>query len=218
MHSDNKISSDELRLRNLAQGLSRNDLLSDPIVQFESWYQETLNSDLPEPTAMSLATVDANAQPWQRMVLLKLFDDKGFVFFTNYGSRKAEHIAGNNKVSLLFPWHPLGRQVKVTGTAAKISSAESLKYFITRSRGSQIGAWSSPQSQFIDSRAILESMVQQVKQRYADGEIPLPSFWGGYRVTPLTLEFWQARDNRLHDRFIYQRDEFGAWQIRRMAP
>lgn len=218
MNSSTKISCAEIRQRNLAQGLNHDDLLPDPIRQFESWYQETLASDLHEPTAMSLATVDANAQPWQRMVLLKLFDDKGFVFFTNYGSRKAQHIDNNDKVSLLFPWHPLGRQVKVTGNASKISSAESLKYFVTRPRGSQIGAWSSPQSQFIDSRAMLESMVQQVKQRYADGEVPLPSFWGGYRVKPLTLEFWQARDNRLHDRFIYQIGESGAWQIRRMAP
>ena len=218
MNSHHLTACDELRQRNLAQGLSRKDLLADPILQFESWYQETLASDLHEPTAMCLATVDANGQPWQRMVLLKLYDDKGFVFFTNYGSRKANHIAGNDRVSLLFPWHPLGRQVKVTGTASKISSAESLKYFITRSRGSQIGAWSSPQSQLIDSRAILESMVQQIKERYADGEVPLPSFWGGYRVKPLTMEFWQARDNRLHDRFIYQADKSGSWQIQRMAP
>lgn len=218
MSQNEKTSSAELRQHHLAQGLSREELRPDPIQQFESWYQETLSSDIHEPTAMCLATVDANGQPWQRMVLLKLFDAKGFVFFTNYGSRKAEHIANNAKVSLLFPWHPIGRQVKVTGSAAKISHSESLKYFITRPRGSQIGAWSSPQSRIIDSRAILESMVQQVKERYADGEVPLPSFWGGYRVTPLTMEFWQARDNRLHDRFIYQHDSIGDWQIQRMAP
>lgn len=218
MEREEKTPCAELRQRNLTQGLSHKDLLPNPIAQFELWYKETLASELHEPTAMCLATVDANAQPWQRMVLLKQVDQKGFVFFTNYGSRKAQHITGNNKVSLLFPWHPLGRQVKVTGTTAKISGAESLKYFISRPRGSQIGAWSSPQSQFIASRSVLESMVQQMKERYANGEIPLPSFWGGYRVQPLTLEFWQARENRLHDRFIYQQDEDGTWQIGRMAP
>jgi len=218
MASDTKNSCEELRQNNLSRGLNRSDLISDPILQFDVWYRETLASDLHEPTAMSLATVDANAQPWQRMVLLKMFDDKGFVFFTNFGSRKAQHIAGNANVSLLFPWHAIGRQVKITGSASKITTAESLHYFLTRPRGSQIGAWASPQSQYIDSRSVLEAMVQQVKERYAGGEVPLPSFWGGYRVKPVTLEFWQARDNRLHDRFIYRREESGDWEIKRMAP
>ena len=218
MDRDQKTPCSELRQFNLSQGLSRKNMFSNPVRQFEVWYKETLASDLHEPTAMSLATVDINKQPWQRMVLLKIFDDSGFVFFTNYGSRKAQHIARNDKVSLLFPWHPIGRQVKVSGIASKISSAESLKYFVTRPRGSQIGAWSSPQSQIINSRAVLESLVKQMKERYANGEIPLPSFWGGYRVKPVTMEFWQARDNRLHDRFFYQQDETGTWQMQRMAP
>jgi pyridoxamine 5'-phosphate oxidase len=167
---------------------------------------------------MSLATVDAENQPWQRIVLLKLFDEKGFVFFTNYESRKAQQIAVNAKVSLLFPWHVLGRQVKMTGEAEKVSTAESLKYFATRPRGSQLGAWASGQSQMISSRSILESMVESMKEKYANKDVPLPPFWGGYRVKPQTFEFWQARDSRLHDRFIYRKDEAGQWFSQRLAP
>jgi pyridoxamine 5'-phosphate oxidase len=147
-----------------------------------------------------------------------LFDANGFVFFTNYSSRKAEQIATNSKVSLLFPWQALGRQVKVTGEAAKISTAESVKYFATRPRGSQIGAWASHQSQVIKSRAILDAMFDEMKHRFLEGDVPLPSFWGGYRVTPVTIEFWQARDSRLHDRFIYRQDEKARWSIERLSP
>lgn len=202
----------------MAQGLRQSELLSDPYQQFENWYQQTMDSDLPEPTAMSLATVDTNGQPWQRMVLLKTFDEDGFVFFTNYSSRKANHIDNNAKVSLLFPWHPMGRQVKVTGRAEKISTAESLKYFASRPRGSQIGAWASRQSNIIKSRAVLDIMFEQMKNKFSEGEIPLPDFWGGYRIKPDTLEFWQARDNRLHDCFFYQQDNNGQWNISRLEP
>ena len=148
----------QLRDNFMSRGLVREELNNDPYKQFEHWYRQTLESNIPEPTAMALATVDANGQPWQRMVLLKLYDDNGFVFFTNYSSRKAGHIDGNSKVSLLFPWHPLGRQVKITGTAAKIPTADSLKYFVSRPRGSQFGASSSEQSQVIKSRALLDGM------------------------------------------------------------
>ena len=202
----------------MSQGLRQNELASDPYKQFENWYQQTMDSDLPEPTAMSLATVDKKGQPWQRMVLLKMFDEDGFVFFTNYSSRKAEHIEDNAKVSLLFPWHPMGRQVKVTGQAEKISSAESFKYFSSRPRGSQIGAWASRQSNVIKSRAVLDIMFEQMKHKFAEGEIPLPDFWGGYRIKADTLEFWQARDNRLHDCFFYQKDDAGQWVISRLEP
>jgi pyridoxamine 5'-phosphate oxidase len=193
-------------------------LCPDPIKQFEQWYAQTVETDLAEPSAMSLATVDAQGQPWQRIVLLKLFDEKGFVFFTNYASRKAEQIAADSKVSLLFPWQALGRQVKVTGEAEKISTAESVKYFATRPRGSQIGAWASHQSQVIKSRAILDAMFDEIKHKFLDGDVPLPSFWGGYRVTPETIEFWQARDSRLHDRFIYRQDEKAQWFSERLSP
>jgi pyridoxamine 5'-phosphate oxidase len=209
---------EELRQHYMQQGLQRDALAADPFQMFENWYAQSIDSGIPEPSAMSLATVDANGQPWQRMVLLKLFDEKGFIFFTNYTSRKAGHLAQNNHVSLLFPWHALGRQVKITGQAVKITTAESLKYFITRPRGSQIGAWASPQSQVITTRALLDAKVEEVKQKFKQGDIPLPSFWGGYRVTPTTLEFWQARDDRLHDRFLYQRDQLNGWKIERLAP
>ena len=200
------------------EGLRREALHADPYQTFANWFQLAIDADLVEPNAMSLATVDSEGQPWQRMVLLKTFDDNGFVFFSNYASRKAGHIAQNNKVSLLFPWYALGRQVKVTGVASKIGSAESLSYFLTRPRGSQIGAWASPQSQVITSRAMLEGMVDQVKRRFHEGDVPLPDFWGGYRVQAQSLEFWQARDNRLHDRFLYRRQDGESWAIERLAP
>ncbi len=212
------MKTETLRSELMAKGLARNELCSDPIRQFEQWYAQTIGTDLAEPTAMSLASVDAQGQPWQRMVLLKLFDENGFVFFTNYGSRKAQQIAGNSRVSLLFPWQALGRQVKVTGRAEKISTAESVKYFATRPRGSQVGAWASPQSQVIKSRSVLDAMFDEMKHKFLDGEVPLPSFWGGYRVRPETIEFWQARDSRLHDRFMYHRDEDSQWVVERLAP
>ncbi len=212
------MNSEKLRRELMAKGLVSADLDADPIKQFEQWYAQTIETESAEPGAMALATVDAQGQPWQRMVLLKLFDENGFVFFTNYSSRKAEQIAVNSKVSLLFPWQELGRQVKVTGTAEKIPTAESMRYFATRPRGSQIGAWASHQSKVIKSRALLDGMFEQMKHKFMDGEVPLPSFWGGYRVSPETLEFWQARDSRLHDRFIYRRDVNSQWFIERMAP
>lgn len=212
------MKTDDFRQQLMNQGLNHDDLDADPVKQFEAWYTQTTEADVHEPGAMSLATVDANGQPWQRIVLLKLFDENGFVFFTNYESRKAEQIAGNAKVSLLFPWHVLGRQVKITGQAEKITTVESLKYFVTRPRGSQLGAWASNQSQMISSRSILDSMVHKMSEKFKNQEIPLPPFWGGYRVNPETLEFWQARESRLHDRFIYQKDETEKWFSQRLAP
>lgn len=212
------IKAEDLRQRLMAQGLVREELDLDPVKQFEQWYGQVLETDIPEPSAMSLATVDDEGQPWQRLVLLKLFDESGFVFFTNYSSRKAGHIASNPNVSILFPWHALGRQVKVTGQAEKIPMAESLKYFVSRPRGSQIGAWASHQSAVVKSRVLLDTLFDEVKRKFANRDVPLPSFWGGYRVKHTSIEFWQARHDRLHDRFIYKRDKTGKWCINRLAP
>ncbi len=207
-----------LRKQYMAQGLSRDVLAEDPIEQFQQWFGEATRSGLPEPNALSLATVDEQGQPWLRTVLLKLYDHRGFVFFTNYGSRKAQQIRTNPQVALLFPWVALARQVKILGRAEPIPTRESLAYFATRPRGSQIGAWASPQSQVIRSRALLEAKVAEMKRRFAQGEVPLPSFWGGYRVVPHRLEFWQGRENRLHDRFVYLRENGQGWRIERLAP
>ena len=202
----------------MARGLSRDALDPDPIRQFQRWFEEAIAQDIPEPNAMSLATVDASGQPYIRTVLLKLYDTSGFVFFTNYESRKARQIGENPRVSLLFPWVALARQLQIVGTARRIPTAESLKYFATRPRGSQIGAWASPQSRVITTRSLLEEKVAEIKRHFAEGQIPLPDFWGGYRVEPEMIEFWQGRESRLHDRFQYVRDEDRNWLIERLAP
>jgi len=194
------------------------ELESDPIVQFEKWFREAWDENYPMPHAMSLATASAEGLPTVRTVLLKRYDPRGFVFFTNYGSRKAKQISNNPQAALLFPWVRLGRQVTVAGRVEKISKSESVQYFLSRPRGSQLSAWASAQSTVISSRAILESAFATVKRRFADGEVPLPDFWGGYRVDPDSIEFWQNRKDRLHDRFLYNRGENGAWRIDRLTP
>ena len=198
--------------------LRRKDLQDDPFKQFESWFQQACNAELLEPNAMTIATVSEQGQPFMRTVLLKYFDHHGFVFFTNYESRKAQQIGVNPKVSLLFTWLPLQRQVHITGQAAKISTAESLAYFTSRPRGSQLGSWSSQQSTIISSRQLLLMQFEQIKNKFLDGEIPLPDFWGGYRIVPDSFEFWQGCTNRLHDRFLYTQQEEQAWEIQRLAP
>ena len=194
------------------------ELESDPIVQFEKWFREAWDENYPMPHAMSLATASAEGLPTVRTVLLKGYDSNGFVFFTNYGSRKAKQISNNPQAALLFPWVQLGRQITVAGRVEKISKSESVQYFLSRPRGSQLSAWASAQSTVISSRAILESAFATVKRRFADGEVPLPDFWGGYRVDPDSIEFWQNRKDRLHDRFLYNRGENGAWRIDRLTP
>ncbi|MBK5967184.1 pyridoxamine 5'-phosphate oxidase [Thiocystis minor] len=208
-----------LRQELMERGLARAELDPDPIRQFQQWFETAIGTDLPEPNAMSLCTVDPQGQPSVRTVLLKLYDEQGFVFFTNYGSRKAREIDHNPRVALLFPWVALARQVQITGRAERIPTAESLKYFVSRPRGSQIGAWSSPQSEVIGSRSLLEAKVAEIAHKFARGEVPLPDFWGGYRVVPETIEFWQGRESRLHDRFCYRRREGSTdWRIDRLAP
>ena len=198
--------------------LERHQLHADPLVQFESWFGEACDAGIPAPNAMTLATVRPDAAPTVRTVLLKIFDQDGFVFFTNYGSRKAAQIKDNPEVALLFPWFSMGRQVSVTGPASRISSAVSLEYFLSRSRGSQLGAWTSEQSSVISSRSVLETTLAQMRRRFKEGDVPLPSFWGGYRVQPLTIEFWQSRPDRLHDRYQYTRQTDNSWTIDRLAP
>ena len=213
------------------QGLSRSTLKSDPFQQFEEWFEQACKAELIEPNGMVLSTISPLGMPTQRTVLLKYFDRQGFVFFTNYHSRKAQHIGENPKVSLLFPWWGLERQVAITGQAEKVSTAESLKYFLSRPRGSQLGAWCSQQSTVISSRQLLEMQFEKIREKFAHQEIPLPDFWGGYRIVPDSFEFWQGRSNRLHDRFLYHRFEESnldetrptepadrPWQIDRLSP
>jgi pyridoxamine 5'-phosphate oxidase len=207
----------DLRREFRGQPLRRADLDADPFVQFDRWFQEATRAAVPEPNAMCLATVADDGQPSSRTVLLKFYDRSGFVFYTNYGSRKARELEANPRVALLLFWPELFRQVKIRGHASRCSSAESLAYFLRRPRDSQLGAWVSSQSQVISSRSMLEQKFAEMKQKFAAGEVPLPSFWGGYRVVPQDIEFWQGQENRLHDRFAYSRKDDG-WQIERLAP
>ncbi len=209
----------QFRREYLKSGMQKTDLDRDPIMQFSSWFEQAGQTEIADPTAMILATVNGAGQPSQRTVLLKYFDGKGFVFFTNYGSRKASEIKENPKVSLLFVWLELERQVIVSGGAEKISAAESAKYFMTRPKESQMAAWVSSQSHPISSRQLLMQKFQEMKKKIGEGKVPLPSFWGGYRVEPTEIEFWQGRKNRLHDRFLYRRvDGSHTWSVERLAP
>ncbi len=207
----------DLRREYMSRGLDREDLNDDPILQFESWFREAMDSGMDDPNAMSLATCGADGQPSVRTVLLKFFDARGFIFYTNYESRKARQLDENPRAALLFPWLPLNRQVKIEGEVEKVSSSESLRYFSSRPRGSQLGAWVSQQSHVISSRQFLEMKLDEMRRKFGEGKIPLPSFWGGYRVKPTLIEFWQGRESRLHDRFQY-RLEGGQWVIERLAP
>ncbi|NND46637.1 MAG: pyridoxamine 5'-phosphate oxidase [Woeseiaceae bacterium] len=207
-------------LRRSATGfaLDRQDLHEDPIIQFEGWFRYACETIPMDPNAVVLSTVDEHGRPSSRTVLLKYFDESGFVFFTNFDSKKAGHIAHNPNVSLLFFWSDAARQVKIRGKAEKVPHGETLKYFATRPRGSQIGAWVSAQSSVISSRALLENKFQELKNKFKNKEVPLPSFWGGYRVVPDQIEFWQGRHDRLHDRFQYTLQNDGLWAIERLAP
>jgi len=204
-----------LRKEYLKSGIVKDDLKSNPIEQFSLWFDQAIEANIIEPSAMSLATSDDYIGI--RTVLLKFFDDKGFVFFTNYESKKSKQLQNNPQAALLFPWLALERQVKIIGSVEKITKLESLKYFSSRPKDSQIGAWSSQQSSKISSRAILVDQFAVMKKKFANGEIPLPEFWGGYRVVPESIEFWQGRESRLHDRLIYERKDNG-WDISRLSP
>lgn len=207
-----------MRRQYASRSLDRPDLQADPFAQFDLWMREAIETELLEPNAMALATVSATGAPSVRTVLLKGFDARGLVFYTNYTSAKARDLAANTQVACLFQWLPLERQVSVRGHAEKISTAESLKYFLSRPHESQIGAWASRQSQVITTRALLEEKFAELKNKFQAGAVPLPEFWGGYRVVPHTFEFWQGRPSRLHDRFVYRQEAAHSWQIERLMP
>ncbi|KOO07517.1 pyridoxamine 5'-phosphate oxidase [Vibrio hepatarius] len=208
---------EDIRREYTKGGLRRKDLLPDPIAQFDLWLKQAVEAKLTDPTAMTVATVDSTGQPFQRIVLLKHVDQDGFVFYTNLGSRKAQQIEGNSKVSLHFPWHPLERQVHITGVAEKLSMVENMKYFSSRPKESQLAAIASKQSSRISARGVLEGKFLELKQKFEKGEIPVPSFWGGFRIKPTSIEFWQGGEHRLHDRFLFSKED-GHWDIDRLAP
>ena len=209
---------EDFRREYTAGGLTR-DMLDDcPVRQFEVWLEQAVRAGIEDPTAMVLATVDAQGLPWQRIVLLKGLSSGGFVFYTNHGSAKAQSIAREPGVSLLFPWNELDRQVIIGGTAQKMSLSESARYFVTRPRESQIAAWASRQSRPVSARAMLEKQAQVMREKFGKGEIPTPDFWGGYRVVPQRIEFWQGGEHRLHDRFLYTRQPDDSWAIQQLQP
>ena len=208
----------ELRRDYALASLARDSIDTDPFRQFEHWFQEALKAEVLEPNAMTLATVDAQGHPSARIVLLKSVDPAGFVFFTNYQSSKGQQLAANPQAALVFFWKELERQVRIEGRVEKISRAESERYFQSRPRGSQIGAAASNQSQVVANRTVLETRFQDLEARYVEQDIPTPAHWGGYRLTPDLLEFWQGRRNRLHDRLRYRLLDSGDWSIERLEP
>ncbi len=207
----------DLRKEYVRESLDVTDVARDPFVQFSRWFQEALNANLPEPNAMTLASVDAAGQPSARIVLLKGYDERGFVFFTNYASRKGRDVAGNARAALLFFWVELERQVRLEGRIEKIAAEESDEYYRSRPLPSRLGAWASPQSEVIEGREAIETRLAEVAARFGD-DPPRPPHWGGYRLLPQQVEFWQGRPSRLHDRVRYLREGPGDWQIVRLAP
>ncbi|MEV0735273.1 pyridoxamine 5'-phosphate oxidase [Streptomyces sp. NPDC050549] len=217
---DPRLDPAAMRKQYRMAGLDESDLAAAPMAQFGRWFEEAVVQELVyEPNAMVVSTADPEGRPSSRTVLLKDYDDQGFVFYTNYESRKARELAANPYVSLLFPWHPMARQVLVTGTARRTGRDETAAYFRTRPHGSQLGAWASAQSSVIASRTELESSYAELAARYPEGErVPVPPHWGGFRIAPQTVEFWQGRENRLHDRLRYTAQQDGSWRVERLSP
>lgn len=198
--------------------LREQDVDGDPLRQFLAWYEQARESGMRMPEAAAVATADADGAPSVRMVLVKDFDDRGFVFFTNYSSRKGVELAANPRAALLFHWDPLGRQVRIAGEVTRTSAEETAAYVKTRPRGSRLSALASPQSEVVADREQLERAVAELAERYGEGELPTPEGWGGFRVAVEQIEFWQQRSDRLHDRLRYRRDGQGGWAIERLAP
>lgn len=207
----------QIRKEYTREGLDVSKANPDALLQFKHWFEEALKAELPEPNAMHLATVSPEGQPSGRIVLLKGLDATGFVFYTNYSSHKGQHLAHSPAACLTFFWAELERQVRIEGYVEKVSEEESTQYFHSRPRASQLGAWASPQSQTIHDRQVLEDNYKVLTAQYAEGEIPKPPHWGGYRLIPQSIEFWQGRPSRLHDRLLYEKKE-NAWNIHRLAP
>lgn len=204
--------------REYSQGtLTESDVLSEPMAQFDVWLKQAIDAEINDPTAMVVATVDDEGQPSQRIVLLKGNDEEGFVFFTNLGSRKAQELKSNPKISLHFPWHILERQVIVYGEVEPLTAKENASYFLSRPKESQLAAWASEQSHPVSSRKLLMQTFEKMKEKFKKGEIPTPDFWGGYRVKPTKVEFWQGGEFRLHDRIMFTKQGDG-WDISRLAP
>ncbi|MEA5596401.1 pyridoxamine 5'-phosphate oxidase [Rivularia sp. UHCC 0363] len=208
----------DLRQDYTLQGLSETEVNSNPFVQFKEWFDQALSADILEPNAMTVATTTTDGKPSARMVLLKDFDDRGFVFYTNYNSQKAQELAENPQAALVFWWAELQRQIRICGRVERISDAESDQYFYSRPFNSRLGAWASNQSEVIENREVLEQHLEELKAKYQDREVPRPSHWGGIRVIPAEIEFWQGRSSRLHDRLIYTRNEDDSWKIQRLSP
>ncbi|WP_320780049.1 pyridoxamine 5'-phosphate oxidase [Streptomyces sp. CRN 30] len=209
-----------MRKQYRAEGLDESGLAGHPMTQFARWFrQAAVEGAVFEPNAMVVSTADASGRTSSRTVLMKAYDERGFVFYTNYGSRKAHDLADNPYVSLLFPWHAIARQVIVSGTARRTGRDETAAYFRTRPHGSQLGAWASEQSSVIRSRTQLDVVYEELHARYPEGEqVPVPPNWGGFRIAPRTVEFWQGRENRLHDRLRYVAEPDGSWRVERLSP
>ncbi|MBK7097056.1 MAG: pyridoxamine 5'-phosphate oxidase [Sphingobacteriales bacterium] len=208
----------DIRIEYAKRSLNENEVDKNPIKQFTTWWQEAVDSKFIEVNAMTLSTVDENNAPYARTVLLKGFDARGFVFYTNYNSRKGRHLAHNANVCILFFWKELERQVAITGTAEITTMEESLAYFNSRPEGSRIGAWASAQSVVVAGTAFLKETFNFYRERFIHGEIPKPPHWGGYRVKPTQIEFWQGRPSRMHDRILYTLQDDGSWKIERLSP
>ena len=208
----------DLRQNYTRAGLSEADVNSDPIEQFKTWFEQALDANLIEPNAMTIATATPEGKPTARIVLLKGVSDLGFVFYTNYESQKGQQLIANPYAALVFLWDKLERQVRIEGEVEKLSTEESAEYFHSRPKGSQLGAIASDQSRIIPNREILEQRLSELQEKYADETVPLPEHWGGFRVVPNRIEFWQGRPSRLHDRLVYDLQDDGSWQINRLSP